>query len=82
MNAEKLIKGFRATERAPLEADGMTFYNDPNEHATIAFFDNAWHMESKSKKIYQEGTLGLGISIAGTAEDHGVRESKVVLSMH
>lgn len=40
-NAEKLIKGFRTTERALLEADGMTFYSDPNEHASITFFDNA-----------------------------------------
>lgn len=82
MNAERLINGFRTTERAPLEADGMTFHSDPNEHASVTFSGNAWHMESKSKKIYQEGTLGLGISIAGTAEGHGVRESKVVLRMH
>lgn len=34
------------------------------------------------EKIYQEGGLGLGISIAGTAEDNGVRESKVVFRMY
>ena len=50
MNAEQLIKGFRATERAGWVADGINFYTDPNEHVSVTFLGNAWQMDSRSRE--------------------------------
>lgn len=59
MNSEKL-KGFRATDRAQLEVDGIHFYSGLNELMSVTFFGNAWQMESRSRKNIPGRCIRLG----------------------
>lgn len=48
--SRKVNKGFRATERAQLEADGVDFHSGPNQHESVTVSGNAWQMESRSRE--------------------------------
>lgn len=60
----------------------MNFYSGSKEHMPITLFGNTLRWKARAGKTCQEGASGLGVSIAGTAGGHGVRESKVVFRMH
>lgn len=58
--SRKVNEGFRATERAQLEADGMDCHSCPKQHESVTVSCNAWQMESRSRENIPRWCIRLG----------------------
>lgn len=76
--SRKVNKGFRATERAQLEAGSVDFRSGSNQHGSATFSGKAWQMESRSRENIPRRCVRLKNWYSRQNGRSWVRESEVV----
>lgn len=58
--SRKVNEGFRGTERAQFEADGMDYHSGPKQHESLTVSYNACQMEIMSRENIPRWCIRLG----------------------